>query len=88
MRASGAPPGGRDAPRAAPAEGAAGPARFDRVTSVNPPAEPARRPASREGLVEYLIVAAVLALAVAGAVALFGDELRAALGTPPARAPR
>jgi uncharacterized iron-regulated membrane protein len=56
---------------------------------VNPPAEPARRPASREGLVEYLIVVAFVALAIAGALALFGDEIRAALGTAPAvRPPR
>jgi hypothetical protein len=34
----------------------------------------------RKGLVEWLLVTAFLALAAAGAVALFGDELRAALG--------
>ncbi len=50
---------------------------------MNPSAEPTPRPASREGLVEYLFVAGLLALAVIGAVALFGDEIRAALGAPP-----
>lgn len=54
---------------------------------MNPPAEPARRPASRQGMVEYLIVVAFVALAIAGAVALFGDEIRAALGTSPAGPP-
>ncbi len=34
----------------------------------------------RARLVEYLLVTAFLALAAAGAVALFGDELRGALG--------
>jgi Flp pilus assembly pilin Flp len=38
-------------------------------------------------MVEYLIVVAFVALAVAGAVALFGDEIRAALGIAPARPP-
>jgi len=38
----------------------------------------------RDGLVEYLLVLAVLALAVTGAVALWGDELRALVGTAPA----
>ncbi len=52
---------------------------------VNPPAEPAPRPASREGLIEYAIVAAFVALAIVGALALFGEEIRAALGTPPAQ---
>ena len=42
------------------------------------PARPARP--SRRGLVELLLVTAFLALAAAGAVALFGDELRQALG--------
>ena len=37
---------------------------------------------SRQGLVELLLVTAFLALAAAGAVALFGDELRQALGRP------
>jgi hypothetical protein len=46
----------------------------------------AARP-SRQGLVELLLVTAGLALAAAGAAALFGDELRAALGRPPAAAP-
>jgi Flp pilus assembly pilin Flp len=45
--------------------------------------------APRQGLVEYLLVLAFLALAVGGAVALFGDELRSALGLPaPAAGPR
>ena len=41
---------------------------------------------SRQGLVELLLVTAFLALAAAGTVALFGDELRQALGVraPPA----
>jgi hypothetical protein len=34
----------------------------------------------RQGLVEYAFVTAFLVLAAAGAVAIFGDELRAALG--------
>jgi len=38
--------------------------------------------AARQGMVEYLLVLAALALAVAGALALFGDEVRAALGLP------
>jgi len=44
---------------------------------------------SRQGLVELLLVTAFLALAAAGTVALFGDELRQALGrrAPPAAAP-
>jgi len=53
--------------------------------AVDTPAEPAPRPASRQGLVEYLLVVAFVALAVAGAVALFGDEIRAAIGPPPPR---
>jgi len=41
----------------------------------------------KRGLVEYALVTAFLALAAAGAVALFGDEIRAALGVgaPPTR---
>jgi Flp pilus assembly pilin Flp len=35
-------------------------------------------------MVEYLIVIAFVAIAIAGAVALFGDEIRAALGSAPA----
>jgi uncharacterized iron-regulated membrane protein len=38
-------------------------------------------------MVEYLIVVALVALAITGAVALFGDEIRAALGSPPRPAP-
>ncbi len=42
----------------------------------------------KQGLVEYALVTAFLALAAAGAIALFGDELRGALGLrPPAAAP-
>ena len=41
----------------------------------------------RQGLVELALVTAFLALAAAGAVAIFGDEVRAALGVAPA-APR
>jgi len=52
---------------------------------VNPPAQPPPRPASREGLVEYLLVAAFVALAIVGALALFGDEIRGALGSPTPR---
>jgi hypothetical protein len=39
-----------------------------------------RRKPSTEGLREYALVTAFLALAVAGALILFGDELRGALG--------
>jgi len=54
-----------------------------------PPARPSPARPSRQGLVELLLVTAFLALAAAGAVALFGDELRQALGrrAPPAAAP-
>ncbi|HEY6099742.1 MAG TPA: hypothetical protein VIW03_09950 [Anaeromyxobacter sp.] len=47
----------------------------------------------RQGLVEYALVTAFLALAAAGAIAIFGDEIRGALGLrapsapPPAAAP-
>jgi len=34
----------------------------------------------RRDLVEWLLVTAFLALAAAGAVAIFGDEIRASLG--------
>jgi Flp pilus assembly pilin Flp len=34
----------------------------------------------RQGLVEYAFLSAFLALAVAGALAIFGDEIRGALG--------
>ena len=57
----------------------------------------AARP-SRQGLVELLLVTGFLVVAAAGAVALFGDELRATFGRPapgpagaaatPASAPR
>lgn len=46
------------------------------------PARPARP--SRQGLVELLLLTGFLALAAAGAVALFGDELRQAFGARPA----
>jgi hypothetical protein len=50
---------------------------------------PATRP-SRQGLLELVLVAGFLALAAAGGVALFGDELRQAFGapTPPPAAAR
>jgi hypothetical protein len=45
----------------------------------------------KQGLVEYALVTAFLALVAAGALAVFGDEIRGALGlrtTPaPASAP-
>jgi len=37
----------------------------------------------RQGLVEYAFVTAFLALAAAGALAIFGDEIRGALGLGP-----
>jgi hypothetical protein len=40
----------------------------------------------RRGLVEYALVTGFLALAAAGAIAIFGDEIRAALGLRPAPA--
>ena len=46
-----------------------------------------RARASREGLLEYLVVVALLALAAAGACAVFGDRIRELFGArPPARA--
>lgn len=54
-----------------------------------PPPSPARgqRP-SRQGLVELLLLTGFLALAAAGAVGVFGDELRQAFGArPPPAAP-
>lgn len=54
---------------------------------MNPPAEPARRPASRRGMAEYLLVVAFVSLAIVGALALFGGEIRAALGAPPRPSP-
>jgi len=38
----------------------------------------------RQGLVEYAVVSGVLVALAAGAIALYGDELRAALGVRPA----
>ncbi len=43
-----------------------------------------RRGPSSEGLREYVLVTLFLALAVAGALILFGDEIRGALGLGPA----
>jgi hypothetical protein len=43
------------------------------------PRQPRRGP-SRESLREYALVTAFLVLAAAGAIVLFGDEIRAALG--------
>jgi len=45
------------------------------------PARPARP--SRQGLVELLLLTGFLALAAAGTVALFGEELRQAFGARP-----
>jgi len=54
------------------------------MTAARP--DPARP--SRQGLAELLLVTAFLALAAAGTVALFGDELRQFLGRrPPPAAP-
>jgi hypothetical protein len=39
-----------------------------------------RRGPSREGLREYALVTAFLILAAAGAIILFGEQIRAALG--------
>jgi hypothetical protein len=39
--------------------------------------------ASREGLLEYLVVLALLALAAAGATAVFGDRIRELFGARP-----
>ena len=42
----------------------------------------------KQGVTEWALVTAFLALAAAGAVAIFGDEIRGALGVrPAARAP-
>jgi hypothetical protein len=46
-----------------------------------------RRGPSREGLREYVLVMLFLALAVAGALILFGDEIRGALGLGAAAPP-
>jgi hypothetical protein len=43
--------------------------------------------ASREGLLEYLAVVALLALAAAGATAVFGDRIRELFGAGPPAAP-
>jgi hypothetical protein len=42
----------------------------------------------KHGVTEWALVTAFLALAAAGAIAVFGDEIREALGVrPPARPP-
>jgi hypothetical protein len=46
------------------------------------PARPRHTP-SREGLAEYAFLVGFLVLAATGAVVLFGDEIRAALGLRP-----
>jgi hypothetical protein len=43
--------------------------------------------ASREGLLEYLVVVSLLALAAAGAAAVFGDRIREIFGARPPPAP-
>ena len=40
----------------------------------------------RQGIVEYAVVSAALVALAAGAIALYGDELRATLGVRPAPA--
>jgi hypothetical protein len=46
-----------------------------------------RRTPSGDGLREYLLVTALLALAAAGALILYGDQIRGALGLTPAARP-
>ncbi len=46
-----------------------------------------RRASSVEGVREYVLVTAFLALAVAGVLILFGDDLRGALGLGAAAPP-
>jgi hypothetical protein len=41
----------------------------------------------KQGVTEWAFVTAFVALAAAGAVAIFGDEIRAALGVRPAARP-
>jgi hypothetical protein len=43
---------------------------------------PQRSGPARRGLVEYVVLVAVLALLAAGALALFGDRIRALFGVP------
>ena len=38
----------------------------------------------KQGVTEWALVTAFLAVAAAGAIAIFGDEIRAALGVRPA----
>jgi len=47
-----------------------------------------RERASREGLLEYLVVMALLALAAAGVAAVFGDRIREIFGARPPPAAR
>jgi len=64
----------------------AGPPSHRRPVTPAPSDEPA--PPSRQGLAELLLVVGFLALAVGGAVAVFGGELRQAFGAqPPPSAP-
>ncbi len=53
---------------------------------------PQRSGPARRGLVEYVVLVAVLTLLAAGALALFGDQLRALFGVsgpgPTAERPR
>jgi hypothetical protein len=46
-----------------------------------------RRTPSGDGLREYVLVTALLALAAAGALILYGDQIRGALGLAPAARP-
>jgi Flp pilus assembly pilin Flp len=48
------------------------------------PAPPPRSSPSRQGLVEYVLLVAFLALAATGAIVLFGDDVRAVFGLPAA----
>jgi hypothetical protein len=52
-----------------------------------PPSPGTGRP-SRQGLLELALLVGFLTLAAAGAVALFGDELRQAFGARPPAAQR
>jgi hypothetical protein len=59
---------------------------------AHPERDPERRKQrgpSRQGLVEYLLVTGFLLVAAAGAVAIFGGELRDVfgVGSPPATSP-
>ncbi len=52
------------------------------------PSPSPRRGPSRQGLTELVLLAAFLALAAAGAIAVFGGEIRAAFGQAPSPAIR